>query len=384
MNLKHNKIFSRIAAIAMMVAMAITLLPGIGNTVKAAESVTSVSMDVILYKRKPVYAPNTTFKFDVKPLTAAEAKATNNNAELVPAFKGAMADGVVADEITMTPSASDLRHTSLKKTLTLTLDQAKFISAGLGTYRYEVKQNTEAQYEGIKYDDSVRYLDVTVGGDDNGNAYIVSASLNTYKEGRLVKSGVFVNTYGVKKPDPTDPTDPDDPPVYPEDPDTEPDGTVNDLTLEKNVTGTYGERSKSFTFKITINGAEGEWYNLEGQEPIKKGETTTITLKHGESVKIYGLSKGDKYTIEETSEEGYTTKIKTTVNGADKAEIDGTVVTDNTIDEGTSLQEQNVKFTNDRGGSATGFVSTYGPYVIMVILAGVAAFGLFRKRRSEF
>ena len=32
MNLKHNKIFNRIAAIAMMVAMAITLLPGIGNT----------------------------------------------------------------------------------------------------------------------------------------------------------------------------------------------------------------------------------------------------------------------------------------------------------------------------------------------------------------
>ena len=63
MNLKNKKIFSRIAAGVMTVAMAITLLPGTMKTVNAAESVTSASLDVNLYKRADVYAPNTTFEF---------------------------------------------------------------------------------------------------------------------------------------------------------------------------------------------------------------------------------------------------------------------------------------------------------------------------------
>ena len=51
MNLKNKKIFSRIAAGVMTVAMAITLLPGTMKTVNAAEPVTSASLDVNLYKR---------------------------------------------------------------------------------------------------------------------------------------------------------------------------------------------------------------------------------------------------------------------------------------------------------------------------------------------
>ena len=74
MNLKNKKIFSRIAAGVMTVAMAITLLPGTMKTVNAAEPVTSASLDVNLYKRADVYAPNTTFEFEVTNLTAEQAK----------------------------------------------------------------------------------------------------------------------------------------------------------------------------------------------------------------------------------------------------------------------------------------------------------------------
>ena len=73
MNLKNKKIFSRIAAGVMTVAMAITLLPGTMKTVNAeptapgtaAKPVESASLDVTLYKRAKVYAPNTTFEFTV-------------------------------------------------------------------------------------------------------------------------------------------------------------------------------------------------------------------------------------------------------------------------------------------------------------------------------
>lgn len=372
MNLKNKKIFSRIAAGVMTVAMAITLLPGTMKTVNAAGTaenpVKSASVKVTLYKRAKVYAPNTTFDFTVTNLTADEAKLTNSGNDLIPAFKDAPADGVTAAEITLTPTAGELDATSINRTLTFTFYATKFTD--IGTYRYKVVQQNSG-YEGIKYDEGVRYLDVIVAREGE-SVYIENAYLK--KEGDSAKDEAFVNTYGVNKPDPDHPTNP---PV--------PDGKVNDLVISKNVTGNYGDRNKNFTFEITIEGAEGEWYNLEGQQAIKKGTPTKITLRHGQSVKIYGLTEGDKYKIEETAETGYTTKFETkvgeTVIGG--GAVDGNVATGK-ITEGDSLQTQEVAFTNNRTGSATGFVSSYGPYALMVVLAGAVAFVLFRKRRAEY
>lgn len=368
MNLKNKKIFSRIAAGVMTVAMAITLLPGTMKTVNAAAvSKTEATVDVILYKRAKVYAPNTTFDFTVTNLTADEAKVTNKG-DLTPPFKEAPAGGVKAGTTTLTPAEGDLNTTSIEGTLTFTFDASKFTD--IGTYRYKVQQNNNG-YEGIKYDEGVRYLDVIVAREGE-SVYIENAYLK--KEGDSAKDEAFVNTYGVNKPDPDHPTNP---PV--------PDGKVNDLVISKNVTGNYGDRNKNFTFEITIEGAEGEWYNLEGQQAIKKGTPTKITLRHGQSVKIYGLTEGDKYKIEETAETGYTTKFETkvgeTVIGG--GAVDSNVATGK-ITEGDSLQTQEVAFTNNRTGSATGFVSSYGPYALMVVLAGAVAFVLFRKRRAEY
>ena len=370
MNLK-KKIFSRIAAGVMTVAMAITLLPGTMKTVNAAEPVTSASLDVNLYKRADVYAPNTTFEFEVTNLTAEQAKATNGGKDLKPPFKNAPAGAVKPGTIELAPAAEDLTETSISKKLTFTLVADKFTTEGIGTYRYKVKQK-EGTYEGIKYDVGERYLDVTVATDGT-NFYIASASLVLYQEdGQLVKSGAFVNTYGVNKPDTENPV-------------PKPDGTVNDLVISKTVTGNYGERDKKFIFEITINGAEGEWYNLEGQPAIKKGTAARIELKHGDTVKIYGLTENDTYTIKELEADDYKTTFETKLNGTNKAGGSGNIKTaTGTIDAGTSLQTQEVAFTNDRTGSATGFASSYGPYALMVVLAGAVAFVLFRKKRAEY
>lgn len=369
MNLKNKKIFSRIAAGVMTVAMAITLLPGTMKTVNAAESVTSASVNVTLYKREKVYAPNTTFEFTVTNLTAVQAKGTHGEKDLIPAFKDAPAGAVTSGSITLTPTEGELNNTSITKELTFTLDSSKFTA--MGTYRYEVKQ-TKGTYEGITYDEDVRYLDVTVAADGD-TFYIASAQLILDKDGTLDKSGAFVNTYGVNKPDPGNPTDP------------VPDGTVNDLVISKNVTGNYGERNKDFKFQITISGADGEYYNLDGTQKIEKNKPVTINLRHGQKVKIYGLSKTDTYTIEELEADDYTTTFETKLNDTNKAGGSGNIKTaTGTIDAGTSLQTQEVAFTNNRGGTATGFVLSYGPYALMVVLAGAVAFVLFRKKRAEY
>lgn len=377
MNLKNKKIFSRIAAGVMTVAMVITLLPGTMKTVNAAEPVTSASLDVNLYKRADVYAPNTTFEFEVTNLTAEQAKATNGGKDLKPPFKNAPAGAVKPGTIELAPAAEDLTETSISKKLTFTLVADKFKTEGIGTYRYKVKQK-EGTYEGIKYDVGERYLDVTVATDGT-NFYIASASLVLYQEdGQLVKSGAFVNTYGVNKPDTENPV-------------PKPDGTVNDLVISKTVTGNYGERDKKFIFEITINGAEGEEYKLEGEPAqqttkITSGVKTTIQLSHGQKVKIYGLTKGDAYTITEQAATDYKTTYRTLVNDVEKTNgaVESKEVTGGTIVDGTSLQTQEVAFTNNREGSATGFVLSYGPYALMVVLAGAVAFVLFRKRRAEY
>lgn len=386
MNLKNKKIFSRIAAGVMTVAMAITLLPGTMKTVNAAESVTSASLDVILYKRAEVYAPNTTFEFEVANLTADKAKKTNSGNDFVPQFKDAPAGAVTLKAITLKPKDGvdgDLGKTSIKNSITFDLTTTEFTA--IGTYRYTVKQKN-SNYEGIKYDEDVRYLDVTVARDEKDDSfYIASANLILPTEDGLVKGGVFVNTYGVKKPDPTTPADQKTPPKYPENPNTEPDGTVNDLVISKNVTGNYGEKDKDFEFQITISGADGEYYNLDGTQKIEKNTPVTIKLRHGQNMKICGLSKTDTYTITEKDATDYDTTFETKVNGTNKAGGSENIKTaTGTIDAETSLQTQEVAFTNNRVGSATGFVLSYGPYALMVVLAGAVAFVLFRKRRAEY
>ncbi len=382
MNLKNKKIFSRIAAGVMTVAMAITLLPGTMKTVNAAESVTSASVNVTLYKRANVYAPNTTFQFTVTNLTAAAAKTSNGGTDLTPEFKDAPENAVTAGTITLSPTADagKLNDTSITKTLTFTLVPSKFTD--IGTYRYKVQQN-DLNYEGIKYDTTEKYLDVIVAR--NGDTvYIENAFLISYKNETRNKIQEVVNTYGVNKPDT-------------ENPDPKPDGTVNDLVISKNVTGIYGERDKDFNFDITINGAEDESYYLvrlpeKSGDPevkiaeLKSGVNQTITLRHGQKVKIYGLTASDNYKIEEATVSGYTTKFETKVGGTVIG--DGTVTSNSAtgaIEAKDSLQTQEVAFTNNReAGAATGFALSYGPYALMVVLAGAVAFVLFRKRRAEY
>lgn len=383
MNLKNKKIFSRIAAGVMTVAMAITLLPGTMKTVNAAGNgtaenpVTSASVNVTLYKRAKVYAPNTTFEFTVTNLNAGDAKTSNGGTDLTPEFKDALEGGVTAENITLTPKDADLDKTSITETLKFTFNKSKFTD--IGTYRYKVQQN-DLKYEGIKYDTTEKYLDVIVAR--NGDTvYIENAFLISYKNGIRNKIQEVVNTYGVK-PDPTNP---------------DPDGTVNDLVISKNVTGIYGERDKDFNFDITINGAKDESYYLvrlpeksgdpeEKIAELKSGGKQTITLRHGQKVKIYGLTASDNYKIEEATVSGYTTKFETKVG--ETVIGDGTVTSNSAtgaIEAKDSLQTQEVAFTNNReAGAATGFVLSYGPYALMVVLAGAVAFVLFRKRRAEY
>lgn len=93
------------------------------------------------------------------------------------------------------------------------------------------------------------------------------------------------------------------------------------LEIKKTVTSEVDAPEKDFTFKLTLENAKGEAltgefdaqkFNAQGVasgDPIKVQNDGTVTLKAGESVKIYGLSDGDTYSIEETEiPKGFTAK----------------------------------------------------------------------------
>ena len=93
------------------------------------------------------------------------------------------------------------------------------------------------------------------------------------------------------------------------------------LEIKKTVTSEVDAPEKDFTFKLTLENAKGEAltgefdaqkFNAQGVasgDPIKVQNEGTVTLKDGESVKIYGLSNGDTYSIEETEiPKGFTAK----------------------------------------------------------------------------
>lgn len=94
------------------------------------------------------------------------------------------------------------------------------------------------------------------------------------------------------------------------------------LEIKKTVTSEVeAPKDKEFTFTLTLENKEGEAltgefeaqkFDAQGAtsgDPVKVQNNSKVTLKDGESVKIYGLSDGDTYSIEETEiPKGFTAK----------------------------------------------------------------------------
>ena len=141
--------------------------------------------------------------------------------------------------------------------------------------------------------------------------------------------GNFYNFYMLNG----DVDDPDKDPDDPDDPDDEKDPTPidNEMTVQKTVTGTMGDKGKAFDFTMTIapavntkvynvvyeynNGTDDAPNWVEGSRITPKDNvqiselkdgvyTVTFQLAHNERVHIYGLSQNEVVTATEAD---YTT-----------------------------------------------------------------------------
>ena len=235
-------------------------------------------------------------------------------------------------------------------------DLSKFSVPGI--YRYEVSE-AQGDYEGIAYDTSVKYFDVYVVSDDAGNLSVNYAAFTNKNDPKVKDDGKFTNDYSSQH------------------------DTLKDLEIKKEVTGNQGNKvNKAFLFTIKVEGVSGECYNVllpDGTfEKMISGTEKTISLKNGQTAKIYGLSASDICTVTENdySSDGYTTKI----DGVETRRTSGTITTIS----GTTDNKGDVKVTvvNDKNiTSPTGIVMMVAPYVILVAAALVAGLLFFRRRR---
>lgn len=351
-----KKTIRRLGALAMVLAMAVSVFA----VNASAAAITEVPVTKNLTKEANTYAPNTAFSFKVEAGQAGTY--VDENDKSFPVTAGAASDWTL-DDITV---AGDATATTATGSKNLTLKRGAYTAPGI--YSYKVSE-VKGDYDGMSYSDVVKNVYVFVNKDLEVYAVnVVDIVDGVGKTGTGKNDFTFNNTLATKP-----------------------------LTLKKVITGNQSVNT-AFEFKITITadqkaqltgGSKEQYYaviNADGKETVQTltdGDEATIYLKNDETIKIYGLSANDTYTIVETkaNADGYTTTVSgdsfdedaegNVVNG----QVSGKVTTDNAI----------ITYTNTKHAtSPTGVIMTIAPYALMVVLAGAfAVVFLSRRNRAE-
>lgn len=121
---------------------------------------------------------------------------------------------------------------------------------------------------------------------------------------------------------------------------------LSSLTIKKTVESDNPNDGRKFNFSIELNELiEGlyEYETLKGDVSdvitFDTNKKATVTLSHNESITIYGLPYGSKYTITETNPDGYSVMYKVNSSGY----IEGSKITDKTLIKDTIVEFKNVK-----------------------------------------
>lgn len=355
----------RLAAFAVVAATMVLALVGVaapawaeGQSTNPQLSVTEgrVTITSKLTMDKYAVEPNADFKYTIAPAEASEL--TNTGMPATAGVEGAVSLSPSSVNYSAEGLSSEDNADGVTKTITAQMSVSLVTSrfAAPGIYRYKITQ-TPPELDGLNVVYKELFLDVYV---ENGNSGLVAkgCTLST-AAGSGSKISGFENKYVTHK-----------------------------LTITMVVAGNQGDKNKDFEFTVTIKGADGETYKYGtvkngvttmNQTTTKSGATFTETLKHGESVIVYGLSSEDKFAVTEADYhgDGYKTSYKIG---------DGTNST-----EGSSIAEKaignsdtTVIFTNTKDVTVpTDVIRTVVPYAAIVAFAAVMGVVFFRPRRNR-
>lgn len=361
-----KKLFAAMMAGTMMTAMIGANVYATGGGSAPANDVEDAVVNVTkqITKEANVYAPDTDFTFVIRPAQAGELA---DGIEAGPAngiyFTGAEGASSSTGTISSAPDASDIGETTTTVgTAQIHIDTSEFSSSNPGIYRYVISETADS-YEGLEYTTETKYFDVYVNNTDGVYAYTFVSKNNP----KVKDNGIFTNDYSASSEE----------------------GGTKTLTVTKTISGNQASENDVFTINLSVNGDAGEKYyvvygnNQNTTIESDAEEATGITLQADQTATIYGLSATDEVKVDEVdyTGEGYTATYTgttgftdTTPEGSESDYMKGKVTGDNA----------GVTITNTKNPSApTGIAMTYGPYALMVALAGGMAVLFLRRRNRE-
>lgn len=260
------------------------------------------------------------------------------------------------------------------------------LPAGPGKYVFEIAENIPQDSEkvlGVDYDNTKRYLSITVANDTamSGRNFVYYAQLYSEYADHATLGAVdkkvngenaFTNTYGISH-----------------------DGKdlVHNVVINKQIAGNFSDLSKSFNFTIKLSRADGKKNDYVGAKVTTYDGSTdgvlnqtwtfdgttehSISLGRNQSIKLENLPEGVTVTVVETDGGEYTvTKSEDTT---------GTLV-DSTITATISNVDGKIGFINTKEGTPDmGVVLDNAPYIAMlaIVAIGGVALMLNKRRRDE-
>lgn len=337
-----------------------TMLLSMGTTVFAAEEPTvpdvnqkgQVPITKEFEMADGLKTPAATFKFTATPQTQDALPATITDVTYQAGETGTLKDGkYVISKDTAISFTGAWKHA--------------------GEYVYTVTESKENPISNVTYDTSSYTLRVYVINGTNGlEIEKITAQGATGKTNKIL----FTNTYA--KNDAT-------------------------LTIEKNTTGTYADKTKEFNFEITFTKSpmsdQTTFTGKIGSEPVECTAETAkpFTLADGEQLVFSNLPVGTTYVVKELeASDGYTPSVTVVENKT-------TTLTNKTVaQEGDALDtlkqdgtknlvgeaENKVTFTNTHKGVVpTGILMNNLPFILLVAVAIVAfvSLAVIKRRRTS-
>lgn len=365
--MKLKKFFAGIVAAAMMLTVGATAVLATNTTdsmiVADNNGVANFTLTKKLMVAEGTAPQKMTFNFTVSGRDADAAK-------------GAKA-GTLGKDFTTQPSVTlektgngQFTTSTTAYSQTFSIDLVKLLGDNynkVGKYAYTISEN-ETKIPGITKDSHEYEMIVTVVNkekdnltSDTGYGYFVGM----YDADGNKVTAEFTNTYNSYS-----------------------------LEVEKTVKGNFGDLGDTFTFYITLGGADGKDNNYasatvtvsdaanaaNGKTWTIGGGQQTVTLKHGQTIIVSNLPVGVTYTVTEkkTNDDGTAWVYDTTGEAVAINDVLPSITTNN--------NENKVEIVNKHEGTPDmGVVLDNAPYIAMlaIVAIGGVALMLNKRRRDE-
>lgn len=263
-------------------------------------------------------------------------------------------------------TASTITVDAVSKAYDVTITFPTYTKVGL--YHYSLAETATAA-QGVRIDDTPILLSVVVEYDNNGNVVVNTEELGFTLPSEGQKKSEIQNQYD-----------------------------YNQLTINKTVTGTLGDKTKYFDFKVTLNTTDPVLspITVSGGSTATNTQTVavadwdgnkaeiTFKLKDSETLTIANIPAGVTYTVEEVESNGVLKKVdnaSTDPNDTTTYKVTGEVSNAKTIAATGTFDETIIN--NKTLEPDTGIELDAVPYLMIMAIALMGVAMMIVRRREE-